>query len=184
MAESSLAMANEDEEHPLKPYKRYDKDPVGSSSSDMEFEETELPYTVFKRYDNGMYAMRFTLQGHSQIRIGLGPRDLTKAHVLAERKYMEAEIRAEEGLLLGVASFDKLAQEYLDRLKADAGEDPKKLKGYRYAKGVVERYLIPRFGRKNITAIRYKDLVDYVDWRRVYWTEGLCCTNRLMGFTV
>lgn len=138
----------------------------------MEYDETELPYRIFKRYDNGMYAMRFTLPGHSQIRIGLGTRDLSKAHDLAERKYMEAEIRAQEGLLLGVASFDKLAQEYLDRLKSDAGEDPRKLKGYRYAKGVVERYLIPRFGRKNITAIRYKDLVEYIDWRRVYWTEG------------
>ena len=165
-------MANEDEEHQIKPYKRYDRDPIGSSGSNMEFEDTELPYRVFKRYDNGMYAMRFTLPGHKQIRIGLGTRDRSKAYGLAQRKYMEAEIRAEEGLLLGVASFDKLAQEYLSRLEADAGEDPKRLKGYRYAKGVVERYLIPFFGRRNITAIRYKDLVEYVDWRRVYWTKG------------
>lgn len=138
----------------------------------MEYEDTELPYRIFKRYDNGMYAMRFTLPGHSQIRIGLGTRDRSKAYDLAQRKYMEAEIRAQEGLLLGVASFDKLAQEYLDRLKSDAGDDPRKLKGYRYAKGVVEQYLIPYFGRRNITAIRYKDLVEYVDWRRVYWTKG------------
>ncbi|MGJ8617358.1 MAG: tyrosine-type recombinase/integrase [Sulfitobacter sp.] len=138
----------------------------------MEYEETELRYTVFKRYDNGMYAMRFTLPGHSQIRIGLGTRDRSKAYDLAERKYMEAEIRAQEGLLLGVASFDKLAQEYLDDLEKDAVKEPSKLKGCRYAKGVVERYLIPYFGRRNITAIRYKDLVEYVDWRRVYWTEG------------
>lgn len=138
----------------------------------MEYEETELRYTVFKRYDNGTYAMRFSLQGHKQIRIGLRTRDLAEAHRLAERKYMEAEIRAQEGLLLGVASFDKIAQEYLDDLEKDAVKDPSKLKGYRYAKGVVERYLIPYFGRRNITAIRYKDLVEYIDWRRVYWTKG------------
>lgn len=138
----------------------------------MEYEDTELPYRVFKRYDNGMYAMRFTLPGHKQIRIGLGTRDRSKAYDLAERKYMEAEIRAQEGLLLGVASFDKLAQEYLGDLEKEAAKDPRKLKGFRYAKGVVERYLIPYFGRRNIAAIRYKDLVEYVDWRRVYWTEG------------
>jgi len=52
--------------------------------------------------------------------------------------------------------------EYLDDLEKGAEKDPSKLKGYRYAKGVVERYLIPYFGRRNITAIRYKDLVEYV----------------------
>lgn len=131
-----------------------------------------LPYRVFRRKDNGMYAMRFTLPGHKQMRIGLGTRDQAEAYKLAARRYMEAEIRAEEGLLLGVASFDKLAIEYLDQLEGEAEKAPNKLKGYRYAKGVVERYLIPYYGRRNITAILHKDLVDYVDWRRVYWTEG------------
>jgi integrase len=138
----------------------------------MDDEETKLPYRVFRRYDNGMYAMRFTLPGHAQIRIGLGTRDLAEAHKLAARKYMEAEIRAQEGLLLGVASFDKLAHEYLDRLEDEAEKNPAKFKGYRYANGVVERYLVPFFGRKNVNAIRHKDLVEYVDWRRTYWTEG------------
>lgn len=138
----------------------------------MEFEDEELPYTVFKRYDNGTYAMRFTLEGHGQIRIGLRTRDLAEAHRLAERKYMEAEIRAEQGLVLGVASFDKLAQEYVTELEADADDDPQKHKRYRYAKGVVDRYLVPFFGRKNISAIQYKDLVDYTAWRKTYWTTG------------
>ncbi len=138
----------------------------------MDFGEEEYPYTVFQRYDNGMYAMRFTLRGHKQIRIGLGTRDRSKAYRLAERKYMEAEIRAEEGLLLGVASFDKLAAEYLSKLENDAGDDPQKLKAYRYAKGVVDRYLVPFFGRKNISAIQYKDLVEYTAWRKTYWTTG------------
>ncbi len=58
-------MEFEDEEYPLKPYKRYDKDPTSSERLAMEHEEAELPYTIFKRYDNGMYAMRFTLPGQS-----------------------------------------------------------------------------------------------------------------------
>ncbi|MCH2165229.1 MAG: tyrosine-type recombinase/integrase [Marinovum sp.] len=138
----------------------------------MEIEEDELPYTVFQRYDNGTYAMRFTLGGHGQIRIGLRTRDLAKAHRLAERKYMEATIRAEQGLVLGVASFDKLAQDYIKSLEAKAKDNPQKLKGYRYAAGVVNRYLVPYFGRKNISAILYKDLVGYKEWRKTYWTTG------------
>lgn len=138
----------------------------------MEFEDEELPYTVFQRYDNGTYAMRFSLPGHGQIRIGLRTRDKSKAYALAERKYMEAQIRAEQGLMLGVASFEKLAQEYVAELEKDAGENPQKLKGYRYAKGVVERYLVPFFGSKSISAILYKDLVEYTAWRKTYWTSG------------
>mgnify|MGYP000513022692 CR=1 FL=1 len=75
-------MTDVDEEHQLKPYKRCDKNLIGTSSSDMELEDVELPYTVFKRYDHCMYAMRFTVPGHSQIRIGLGTRYLAKAYVL------------------------------------------------------------------------------------------------------
>jgi len=138
----------------------------------MDIEDEDLPYTVFQRYDNGTYAMRFTLEGHGQIRIGLRTRDHAEAHRIAERKYMEAEIRAEQGLMLGVASFDKLAQEYLTKLVSEAADDQQKLKGYRYAKGVVDRYLVPYFGRKNISAIQYKDLVDYTAWRKTYWTTG------------
>lgn len=99
-------------------------------------------------------------------------RDLAEAHGIAERKYMEAEIRAEQGLVLGVASFDKLAQDYIKTLDAKAKDNPKKLKGYRYAAGVVDRYLVPYFGRKNITAILFKDLVAYKQWRKTYWTTG------------
>ena len=51
----------------------------------MDDDITEYPYTIFKRYDNGMYAMRFTLPSHKQIRIGLGTRDRSKAYDLAER---------------------------------------------------------------------------------------------------
>lgn len=138
----------------------------------MEFEDVELPYTVFQRYDNGTYAMRFSIAGHGQIRIGLRTRDKSKAYAMAERKYMETQIRAEQGLMLGVATFEKLAHEYVAELEEAAGEDPRKLKGYRYAKGVVDRYLVPFFGNRNISAVQYKDLVEYTAWRRTYWTNG------------
>lgn len=129
-----------------------------------------------------MYAMRFTVPDHAQIRIGLGNRNPSKAYDLAEHKYMEAEIRAQEGLLIGVASFDKLAIAYLAKLERGTMENPQKLKGYRYAKGVIDRYLIPFFGRKNITANRYKDLVEYVDWRHVCWPQGQRKSLRWLRF--
>ena len=38
---------------------------------------------------------------------------------------MEAEIRAEQGLVMGVASFDKLAQDYIKTLEVKAKDTHK-----------------------------------------------------------
>lgn len=67
-------------------------------------------YTVFKRSDSGSYRVRFTLVGYPQFRIELGTTDKAEADEKAAYVYMETKTRAENGLLTGNASFDKLAQ--------------------------------------------------------------------------
>jgi integrase len=129
-------------------------------------------YTLYQRKDNGSYAMRFSLSGHPQFRFGLGTFDEAEAKALADEKYLETKILAKNNLLTGVASFDALAADYLAILEAKAAKDPSLTKGYRYAKGVVNRYLIPKFGSDPITIIQHKQLMEYVDWRKTYWTEG------------
>lgn len=133
---------------------------------------SSLPYSVFKRYDNGTYALRFKLTGYPQMRIGLRTRDETAAHALAAEKYMEAKIKAEHKLLTGVASFDRLANEYVAQLFKEAERDPKRLVHAKHGKATVERYLIPFFGKKAITGLQYHHVLEYLDWRKVYWTEG------------
>ena len=77
-------------------------------------EKAKLPYVVFRRYDSGAFAIRFSIKGHPQFRYGLGTYDEAEAYELAAQKHMEVKIRAEHGLLTGIASFDKLAREYVD----------------------------------------------------------------------
>lgn len=129
-------------------------------------------YTLYQRKDNGSYAMRFSLSGHPQFRFGLGTFDEAEAKALADEKYLETKILAKNDLLPGVASFDALAAGFLAIQEAKAAKDPSKVKGYRYAKSVLNRYLLPKFGSDPITAIQHKQLMEYVDWRRTYWTEG------------
>ena len=116
--------------------------------------------------------MRFSLAGHPQFRFGLGTFQEDEAQAIADEKYLETKILAKNELLPGVASFDVLAGGFLQIMEAKAEKNPSKLKGYRYDKGVVDRYLVPFFGSKPITAIQHKQLMDYLDWRRTYWTEG------------
>lgn len=135
-------------------------------------EKAKLPYTVFARYDNGTFVVRFTIKGHPQTRIGLGTRDEAEAYELAAKKYMEIQIRAEHGLLTGVASFDKLAREYVGQQFLEAEKNPKRLVHAKHARSTVENYLIPHFKRTPITAIFHNQLMEYLDWRKVFWTTG------------
>ncbi|WP_162652136.1 site-specific integrase [Lentilitoribacter sp. Alg239-R112] len=129
-------------------------------------------YTVFKRSDSGSYGVRFTLAGHPQFRIGLGTDDQAEAHEKAAYIYMETKIRAENGLLTGNASFDKLACDYIDLLFEEAKLKPKRLGHAKHAKATVERYFIPYFGNQTISTIHHHDLLKYLDWRKVFWTTG------------
>ncbi|PSL17454.1 hypothetical protein [Shimia abyssi] len=129
-------------------------------------------YTLYRRSDNGSFAMRISLPGHLQFRFGLGTFDETEAKALADEKFLETKILAKNELLPGVASFDVLAGAFLQVMATKAENDPSRLKGYRYSKGVVERYLVRFFGRAPVTVIQHKQLMEYLDWRSTYWTEG------------
>lgn len=137
-----------------------------------EDEKAEKRYTVYQRYDNGTYAIRFTIKGYPQFRFGLKTRDEELAHKRAQRVYDKTVWGIKDGLSVGFASFSKIAKEYLEILDAEAAKNPAKAKGARYARSVVETYLIPNFKNQDIATIQHKHLMDYLDWRRVYWTEG------------
>jgi integrase len=43
---------------------------------------------------------------------------------------------------------------------------------YHLIKGTLHRYLLPFFGKRDITMIKKKDLDDYRAWRQAYWITG------------
>ena len=130
------------------------------------------PYELFQRKDSPNWWMRFSITGHGQKRIGLKTPDFELARVLAEREYQKAVWSAEAGVLQGKTSFSKLAQQYLDRLDRLRVTDPKQDTKYFHDKGIIDRYLVPYFGKKTITSITHAKVQEYLEWRRQYWTTG------------
>lgn len=78
-------------------------------------------YVVFQRPDSPNYWVRFSIPGQGQKRIGLKTPDITEAARRAEREYQRALWSAEEGILPGKTSFDKVARQYLASAKTAAG---------------------------------------------------------------
>lgn len=130
------------------------------------------PYELLKRADSPNWWMRFSIAGHGQKRIGLKTPDNDLARVLAYREYQKAIWSAEAGVLQGKTSFSKLATQYLERLEKLAQSDPKHVTKYHHDKGIIDRYLVPYFGKKTITSISHARVQEYVEWRRQYWTTG------------
>lgn len=134
-------------------------------------------YTVFKRSDSGSYAMRFTLVDKDgkttpQIRIGLRTRDEAEAHKRAAKEYLNAQVRLENNILTGPASFKNVAKDYLKYLESQIGDDPKKRSAYKHAKSTIDRFFIPKFGEQPVTMPFEEKFEDYVQWRIDYWTKG------------
>ncbi|MEP0942024.1 MAG: site-specific integrase [Rhizobiaceae bacterium] len=145
------------------------------SNSNVDFAEAETaerPYVIHQRKGTSNLWMRFTVPGHGQQRIGLKTSDWAEAEAKAEREYQRAMLKAEEGILEGKTSFDRLARLYVAQQFKESDAKPNRLEHARYAKRICERYLTAYFGRKPITSIREPQLYDYIEWRRTYWTEG------------
>lgn len=130
------------------------------------------PYELFRRKDSPNWWLRFSIAGHGQKRIGLKTPDAELARVLAEKEYNKALWSAEAGVLEGKTSFSKLAEQYLDRLDKLSQANSKHLTKYRHDKGIIDRYLVPYFGKKTVTSISHARVQEYLEWRRQYWTTG------------
>ncbi len=130
------------------------------------------PYVVFTRSDSPYFWVRFSIPGQGQKRIPLKTRDEQDAKRRAEVEYQRAIWSAEQGLLPGKMSFDRIARLYLDSAEREAGDHPVKRAKVSADRGVLERYMLPFFGRSPVTAINAPKLHNYMGWRKFYWTSG------------
>src|SRR5690606_32639054 len=124
------------------------------------------------RKDSPYYWVRFSITGQGQKRIGLKTEDPEEAAKLAQQHYQRAVWSAEEGLLQGKTSFDKVARQYIASAESATKANPKLHSKMVADRAVLERYLIPFFGKSTITSINAPKLHNYLEWRRTYWTEG------------
>jgi integrase len=116
--------------------------------------------------------VRFSIPGQGQKRICLKTDNEEEAKRNAEYEYQRAVWKAEQGTLPGKTSFDKVARQYLEHALLEAGNNPTKLSKVAADRGVLDRYMVPFFGRSPITAISVPKLHGYMTWRRSYWTSG------------
>ena len=131
------------------------------------------PVPPFQIYQRGaVFWARFSIEGQGQQRVSLGTKDEALVDKLAEQAYQRAVWSAEHGLLAGKTSFDKVARQYKDFLADRALANPDKDKVARDEGAIIDRYLVPFFGRNTVTSITEPKLYEYLDWRKSYWTKG------------
>ncbi len=112
----------------------------------------------------------FHCLGQGQIRLALKTRDPDEAAKKAATEYQRAVFQAEHNLLPGKMSFDKVATRFLRSIEAPV-EQKKAHATHASHKGVIERYLIPHFGKMPIAAITEPKLYAYIEWRRTFWDD-------------
>ncbi|MCM5553335.1 tyrosine-type recombinase/integrase [Pleomorphomonas sp. NRK KF1] len=135
-------------------------------------DQPKLPYVIFSREDSPSLWIRFSVPGVGQKRICLKTSDEDEAKRRAEIEYQRAIYDAERGTLPGKTSFDRIARQYLEHAVLEAGSNPSKLSKVAADRGVLDRYMVPFFGRSPVTAINVPKLHSYMAWRRSYWTSG------------
>ncbi|SFV36573.1 Phage integrase family protein [Devosia crocina] len=133
--------------------------------------ETETqPFQLFQR--GATYWVRFSIKGQGQQRFSLGTKDAALAQRLAQQKYQHSVWSADQGLLAGKTSFDKLAQQYIEELLDRAKANPKKAAIAKAEKAIIDRYLVAFFGKSTVTSIAEPKLHEYLQWRKAYWVTG------------
>ena len=101
-----------------------------------------------------------------------GERDLERAKHAALAILGELNHRISQNIPLRSKTFSEVAAIYLQEAERLYIEGRKSQGRYDIIRGTLRRYLLPYFGKRDITAIHRKDLMDYRVWRQNYWLSG------------
>ncbi len=138
----------------------------------MSNSSSQLDYQIYQRAGSVKWYVRFSIEGHGQIRKSLDTDDRNLAEKKAYQVWYDAEHRAKLGLDVRERSFREVAEHYIGHLvkQVDHGEKQK----YVISLDVptIRRYFIGFFGDKPIDMIGLRDITKYLEWRKSYWTTG------------
>ena len=128
---------------------------------------------LFHRGDNPkVYCRILKPGGHGWHQRSTKSRDVDEARAIAEEWRDEMRFRLRHGLVLEPKTFAAVAELYCQTLRDEVAlgvRNGRHLKDYL---PVVERYLKPYFGNREIDSISNRDIIDYLKWRRAYWIDG------------
>ena len=131
--------------------------------------------TLYHRDDvkDGLWHCRFHVKGHrGYIRRSTAETDLERAKLAAARHYTEVEVRQQNNLPVKKQYFAQVAQSFMKEVDRSTAERRKCVGRSNVIKGTLNRYLIPYWGKRDITHIQKADLIAYRQWRKDYWITG------------
>jgi integrase len=131
--------------------------------------------TLYRRDDvkDPTWQCRIRVKGHrGYIRRTTGQKDLAKAEQAAWQILGELNQRTSQNLPLRNKNFMEVATSFLRDAETRHREGRTSEGRFLVVQGTLKRYLIPYFGRKEITLIQKKELMDYRKWRQDYWITG------------
>lgn len=119
---------------------------------------------LYRRANSKRWQTAFSIDGHT-VRVSTGRRNLEEAKEAARDAYLEYSFRHKNGLPVVSKRFTDVARLAIAdmRKQLSAGLGKRVFNDYIVC---IERYLIPFFGTRFITAIDYNSLQEFYDWRR------------------
>jgi len=152
---------------------------IGHNKASHQLETVELegiPVTLYKRSDHNdpKWQMRIKVPGSTKsVRESTKCKDFERAKEVAMERYFEIKLQLKNNIPVFSKTFGELCREILKDVtkKFERGEITKE--SLAHYKSKIEKFYIPFFGRKQISAINQATVDDFWDWRIDYWkNEG------------
>jgi len=131
----------------------------------------KTPFTLFQREGTQNWSMRYSLGG-KQYKKTLGTPYEQEALQRAYEIWHEQSFRAKQGLSLDSHSFSSVAEEFIEKIVAEAERDERSKYHPIYWPPIIRRFPVGYFGERGIETITSADLERYIEWRKTYWTTG------------
>jgi len=120
--------------------------------------------TLYIREKSEYWQVRFLLPNKEYMRLSTGEYDLERAKTQAVILYETFKTKIKMGTPLRVKTFGDVARLVLKDIRASKQQNKFK-KTYRDYVFVIQKYLLPFFGRKNIAELTAEDISEFEAWR-------------------
>jgi integrase len=120
--------------------------------------------TLYIREKSAFWQARFTMPNGEYIRLSTGHYDLEEAKVQSVILFETLKVKIRLGTPLRIKTFGDVARLVLREIRASKQQNKHK-KIYRDYVFVIQKYLLPFFGKKEIIALTADDIHEFEAWR-------------------
>jgi integrase len=120
--------------------------------------------TLYIREKSAYWQARFTMPNGEYIRLSTGHYDLEQAKIQSVILFETLKVKVRLGTPLRIKTFGDVARLVLKEIRASKQQNKHK-KIYRDYVFVIQKYLLPFFGKKEIIALTADDIHEFEAWR-------------------